>query len=421
MARARGSSALMALAFESTYATSPGSGYFQLPFVSSQLGAEQGLIPNDLLGQGREPLDPALDVVNNDGDVVIPVDLRAFGYWLKLLLGGASTGATTHATGKLTFSAQPADASTITLNGVVWTFVSGVASGNETQIQGSLAATLTQLATDLNASAVGGVTPATYSSTATELDISYDAAGPGGNAYTLAAGAGSNGTPSGATLTGGGNGHTFNTGALTLPSASIEIGFPEVPSFGMNYGCRADKIKIALARSGHLNATASLVAKGELKASVTGAGTPTSIVVERFTQFSGQIKKNGVQLADIVSAEITIANNLDKVAVIRPDGEIEDSDPGLVAVTGSIVSRFADTSLLDQATAHGACSLDFGWSIATGKALDFTVNRVFLPRAKTPVTGPGGIQATFNWQAARDLGTGITASALLTNDVSGYA
>ena len=43
----------------------------------------------------------------------------------------------------------------ITLNGVAWTFVTGSPGATQTQIQGSLAATLTQMATDLNGSANG--------------------------------------------------------------------------------------------------------------------------------------------------------------------------------------------------------------------------------------------------------------------------
>jgi type II secretory pathway pseudopilin PulG len=108
------------------------------------------------------------------------------------------------AIGSIVFSANPANSNTITLNGVVWTFVSGAASGNQTQIQGTLASTLTQLVTDLNASTNSSLDDATYSTTSgTALVISHDTPGSGGNAYTLTAGVG---TASGATLTGGGNG-----------------------------------------------------------------------------------------------------------------------------------------------------------------------------------------------------------------------
>jgi hypothetical protein len=313
MARARGANAVMAAAFETTYGTAPVAGYKKLPFVSCALGDEQNLIASDLQGYGREPLPPSRDVVNNEGDAVVPVDLRNFGYWLKLLMGAPTS---------------------VDDSGVVT--------------------------------------------------------------------------------------HTFVSGALTLPSMAIELGMPEVPSFGMNVGVRANSMKIQLQRSGLLNATMSLIAQGETKNTATGAGSPTTAVIERFSQFMGDIKRNDVALGHIVSAELMYSNNLDKVEVIRPDGRIEDADPAMVAVSGNINVRFADTVLLDQATSGDPCELSFGWQIDADNALLFTVHSVFLPKAKTPIQGPGGIQAGFAWQAAKGPTVGKTCTAELINDVTGY-
>jgi hypothetical protein len=91
MTRARGANARLRAKFETVYGTPPSGNFIQLPFVSSNIGPEQGLIESDLLGQGREGSDPTLDVLNNDGDIVVPVDARGFGHWLNLLLGPAST------------------------------------------------------------------------------------------------------------------------------------------------------------------------------------------------------------------------------------------------------------------------------------------------------------------------------------------
>jgi hypothetical protein len=137
MARARGANAIMAAAFETTYGTPPGSGFRKLPFVSSNLGEEQGLIASDLLGYGREPLAPSKDVINNDGDVVVPIDLRNFGNWLKLFMG------------------QP---------------TSTADSGTTT--------------------------------------------------------------------------HVFTSGAITLPSMTVEVGLPEVPSYGQNFGVRGNTMRV---------------------------------------------------------------------------------------------------------------------------------------------------------------------------------
>jgi hypothetical protein len=312
MARARGANAIMAAVFETTYGTPPASGYKKLPFVSSALGEEQNLIESNLLGLGREPLPPSRDVVNNEGDVVVPVDLRNFGYWLKLLLGAPTT------TG----------------------------------------------------------------------------AGP----YT----------------------HTFVSGALALPSMAIEIGLPDVPSYGMNFGVRANTMTIQMQRSGLLNATMGLIAQGENRTTSSAAGTPTEAPIERFSQGLGEVRRNGTPLGNIVSAELTYSNNLDKVEVIRPDGRIEDAEPAMVAATGNVVVRFADTTLLDQAIDGTACELSFGWEIDADRSLLFTLHEVYLPRPKLSVSGPGGVQATFAFQAAKDSTLQKTMTVVLVNDVPTY-
>nr|MDQ2735491.1 phage tail tube protein [Pseudomonadota bacterium] len=144
--RARGSNAVVAGVFEATPGTvpAPGASWFAIPLVSHSLGEERPLITSDLLGQGREMQDPVPDVATNDGDVVVPVDARNFGRWLRLYFGDP------------------------------------LATG----------------------------------------------AGP----YT----------------------HVFKSGAMVLPSMSIEVGAPEVPAFSVNRGARGNQLRIAQARTGLL-------------------------------------------------------------------------------------------------------------------------------------------------------------------------
>jgi hypothetical protein len=58
-----------------------------MPFNRCNLGSEQGLIDDPVLGQGRDPLAPLQDVINDEGDIVVPVDPRYLGLWLTGLFG----------------------------------------------------------------------------------------------------------------------------------------------------------------------------------------------------------------------------------------------------------------------------------------------------------------------------------------------
>lgn len=317
MPRALGSNAKAFGAFEQIPGTPPAAGgtWFGLPFVSHNLGETRPLLPSDLLGQGREMQDPTPDVATNDGDFVVPVDVRNIGRWLKLAFGA------------------PVDA-------------------------------------------------------------------PGQNGEEV---------------------HTFTSGAAVLPSMAIEVGAPEVPAFSTHRGCRLNQLKITQARSGLLNATCSMIAIGETPIAGVSAANPGAVAafpVTRFPNATGYVMKDGAQLGSVVGSDITVSNNLEKVETIQPDGRIEDSDPGMVDVSGSVTVRFKDIVLYQAATAGTPIELDLGW--ATGPhGLVFKMPRVFLPAVKRPVTGPKGIQAQFNYSVSGASAAAVTA--VLTNDVPAYA
>jgi hypothetical protein len=307
----------MALAFETSYGTPPppdqnGSGFTKMPFASTTLGAEQPLQTSELLGYGRDPQAPIKDAVTADGDVVVPLDAEAFGFWLKAAFGTPTTTGT----------------------------------------------------------------------------------GP----YT----------------------HEFRSGNWVLPSFSVETGMPEVPRFAMYSGCMVDSLNWQMARSGLLTATASIVAQGENIATSTAAGTPVNIALKRFGHFNGSITRNGTNIGNVVSADLTYANNLDRIETIRADGKIDGADPSIAALTGNVVVRFADQTLVTQAINGEACELEFSYTLPTGETLTLTAHAVYLPRPRIEISGPQGVQATFDWQAASDPVAGRMCTVTLTNDREDY-
>jgi hypothetical protein len=313
MARAQGARAQLALAFESVYGTPPAPpAYWRMPFASSTLGSEQPLLNSELLGYGRDPLPPVKDVENADGDIVVPIDLRAWGIWLKGAFGDPITTGT----------------------------------------------------------------------------------GP----YS----------------------HEFRSGSWTLPSMSIETGNPEVPSFRMVAGCVVNTISWQMQRSGLLTATVGLIAQGETPAGASVAGALTDIDLVRFGQFNGAIERGGVPLGNIVSAQITYSNNLDRIETIRNDGKIEGADPTIAALSGSIDVRFADQVLLDQAIDGEPAELKFSFVRSASESFELVAHAVYLPKPRLPIQGPAGIQATFEWQAARDSVLGRMCTATLINDQPDY-
>lgn len=417
MARAYGSNATLMLKRETTYGVRATGNYIKLPFNSCNLGSEQGLLDDPVLGYGRDPSPPLRDVIKNEGDIGIPVDPRFLGFWLTALLGDP-TSAAVKAEGAIEFSVNPTASQTVTINGEIFTFVTGSPAGNQIQIQGTVAQTIDAGVAVLNASSDSDVNVATYSrpTSTQKLKIVYDASGTGGNAFTLAA---SNAIVSNATLQGGGTLHTFISGKTELPSYSIEAGMPNVPAYFMHTGVVVNSLALQFQRSGAAAATINAVAQAEKRNNGSLGGTPEMLAFTRISQFQGSIKSGGNAVANLTAGSFTYANNLERIETIRDDGLIDGADPTIASLSGSIDVRFANTDLIDKASGGIPVDLVFSYTASPSLILTVTAHEVWLPKPKLAITGPGGIQAAFEFRGARNAAAGRMMTIELLNDLPG--
>jgi hypothetical protein len=125
-------------------------------------------------------------------------------------------------------------------------------------------------------------------------------------------------------------------------------------------------------------------------------------------------------LGNIVSADVTYANNPDRIETIRSDAKIDGADPTIAALTGKVEVRFADTTLLTQAINGTAAALEFSYVLGSGESLTLTAHAVYLPRPRIEIKGPKGVQASFDWQAALAISPARMCTVVLVNNLAGY-
>jgi predicted protein tyrosine phosphatase len=101
---------------------------------------------------------------------------------------------------------------------------------------------------------------------------------------------------------------------------------------------------------------------------------------------------------------------MEAVRTIRADRRVEGVDPGVTRATGQITVRFENTTLLTQAQDGSAASFDLAYTINANRSLTFTLHEVYLALAKTPIEGPAGVEATFDFRAAFN----ATATRMMT-------
>ena len=99
---------------------------------------------------------------------------------------------------------------------------------------------------------------------------------------------------------------------------------------------------------------------------------------------------------------------------------IDGADPSIATLTGQIELRFADMVLMNQAIAGGPCELEFAYTLTSGESLTFTAHAVYLPRPRIEISGPQGVQATFDWQAAKAANPARMCTATLINSIASY-
>lgn len=420
MARAYGSNATLLLKREANYGEQPSGDYFRMPFNSSNLSSEQGLIEDTVLGFGRDPLEPLLDVINDEGDIAVPVDPRYLGFWLTGLLG-EPTSNDVPAQGIIDFFAQPTANETLILNGVTFTFVDGAAStANEIEIQSTIVQTIDEAVTVLNASADAAISVATYDRpTGTQhLRVIHDTAGAAGNSFTLDALSDHLSFPTN-TLQGGGTAHEFISGKETLPSYTVQVGMPKVPAYFIHKGVVINSLALDFQRSGAAVATIGAIAQAEKRFDDNQGGTPQELVFSRISQFQGSIKSEGQNIGNLTAGSVTYTNNAEKIETIRSDGLIDGVDPTIAGLSGTIEVRFADTTLVDKASNGTPVDLEFAYTLNAGLILTLTAHQVHLPKPKLSVDGPGGVQASFDFQGAFSQTVGRMLTVTLLNDLDG--
>lgn len=431
--RIQGADAVLRGITEVSYGIAPTSGYKLLSFKSTALDSERLLGSDPLLGQGRDAADPFYEAINVDGDIGVPLDVQGLGFWLTGLFGTtATTGAYAmgdrHPTGGYTFAANPTASDNLTLGATSWTFVATGATGNQTNLKTTLRATLAQLVFDLNSSANTIVDDNTYTGDDLHLYIYNKTGGAGGNSYTTTASTTSI-TPFATALSGGTTAfkeHVWSSG-YPLPSKSLEVGHPQLVTaqFLRYTGCKFGTFAFDLARTGPANATINVIAQKRTDAATTIDTNSTGYTLIRFSQGSGGVFLNNFQIANITGGRVEFTNTLEAVETIRADGLIDGADEGEARCTGSVTVRAGtDTALSAAVAAQTPVKMEYSFSVpVTGSAHVFrvTLPRVFLPKPKSSITGPGGVEQTFDWQAAKDSSLGLAKMTLINDITSEYS
>jgi hypothetical protein len=98
------------------------------------------------------------------------------------------------------------------------------------------------------------------------------------------------------------------------------------------------------------------------------------------------------------------------VRTIRVDRRVKGVDPGIARCTGHITVRFENTKLLALAQADTSAEFAPAFAIDANHSLTITLHEVYLALGETPIGGPAGVEASFDFRAVFN----ATATRMLT-------
>lgn len=224
------------------------------------------------------------------------------------------------------------------------------------------------------------------------------------------------------TVAGGGGNytHTFKSGPASLPSWTVEKGFPDITSYAIMTGIQVNSFEMTVDPTGPAEWSLNVMGSDETISGSSADAAPTLATITRFQKPTAAIKRNGSTLANITAGTIRMSNGLEPVRTIRSDNKIEGIDPGPVTGGGSITARLSSTQLITDAIADTVLAIEYSLTISPDKSITFTYPRCYLSRPRVGIQGPGGIELVADFQAANDQSEACLLKVVLKNQTASY-
>ncbi|MBI1366879.1 MAG: hypothetical protein GC153_13100 [Alphaproteobacteria bacterium] len=214
--------------------------------------------------------------------------------------------------------------------------------------------------------------------------------------------------------------HTFDDGATSLPDYAIEVADKTPGVYRMHNMCMFNTLNITQQpKGGPAMFTADILAQGSTKGSSTSGGTPVEQTFDRFSNFQGTLKIGGSAAANILSADISYNNNLTGEWDVGSTGELSEILLGQPTLSGKLSTRFANSTLLDDALAGTRIAIELAWAIDSNTSLTLTIPQAKLAVPKPSISGPGGYGLDFTWNAEYNDADSCGFEAVLKNDLDG--
>jgi len=213
--------------------------------------------------------------------------------------------------------------------------------------------------------------------------------------------------------------HVFSSGKSILPSFTVEKSFKEVADFSIFNGCKIGNMDFDFQADGNAAVSMGLTGQGEENSDISVQPTPAKLVYKPFSNAQGFVNIDGAEV-EIMSASLSLNNNLSPIETIRSDNKIGGIETGMFNATGSVSVKFTNKDLLNKAIAGTPVSMSLGFKFSDTEKMTIKVLEAYISKPGKAIDGPGGIELSFDFQGAKNVSAGKMVEVELINDVESY-
>jgi hypothetical protein len=209
--------------------------------------------------------------------------------------------------------------------------------------------------------------------------------------------------------------HTFGSGVAEIPTfcAEMEVGTAKF----RHHGLAVSRLAFAAKReAGYRRITTTILGqKMSLPVSLERPADLPDPSEEQIAAAIGIVKWNGTPIAQLMEASAQYDTGVTPMEYVNGTEEISGVELGNdAAYTGRLMMRFSDTTFYALAIAGTPGALSIEYTINSNRSLALSSPRVFLSQTGPEVSGPGGLEASFEFTAAQGSAADMLTMAVKT-------
>lgn len=176
-------------------------------------------------------------------------------------------------------------------------------------------------------------------------------------------------------------------------------------------GIRVNEMTINLAAEGLVKVSFGLIGRDAVPASAPIDATLTDNGFFPFSQFEAVIEEGGVEVANVKSGTIKIANGMSTdTYVVGGQGKRAAAAEGQADISGALTVLYTDQVLLNKALSRASSSLKLTYAFGDGtgtagnESIELLVSNLDYEAATPEISGPGGREVTLNFMGFKVTG-----------------